>query len=149
MGYSGLRFLQPNTVRVFRSGSGSLSVELESIGTYEDVKVFRSFPLSDPSKYISLRVGKTRSEETEIGVIRDLAEIQPESREILWQELVRRYLIHIITKIHAITEEFAFLHWEVTTDKGPRSFYTPMWVGNHVVECGKDGRAISDIYRNR
>jgi hypothetical protein len=82
-------------------------------------------------------------------VIRDLAEIEPESREILWRELTRRYLIHIITKVNSITEDFAFLHWDVTTDKGPRTFYTPMWVGNHVVECGKDGRAITDIYRNR
>jgi len=149
MGYSGLRFLEPNTVRAFRSEMGSLSVEIENVGTYQDVKVFRSFPLSDPSKYISLRVGKTKSEETEIGVIRDLAEVRPESREILWYELTRRYLIHTITKVNAITEEFAFLHWDVNTDKGPRTFYTPMWVGTHVVECGKDGRAITDIYRNR
>ena len=116
-GILGIEFLEPGTVRALRSESGSLTVEIGDIGTYQDVKVFRSFPLSDPSKYISLRVGRTKSDETEIGVIRDLAEIEPESREILWQELVRRYLIHIITKIHAITEEFAF-PIGTTTDKG-------------------------------
>lgn len=149
MAYTGLKFLEPSSITAFRDEAGSLSVQLGDSQKFEDVKVFRSFPLSDPSKYVSLRVGKTKSEELEIGLIRDLAEVQSSSRELLWEELTRRYLIHTITRIHAITEEFAFLHWDVDTDKGRMDFYTPMWVGSHVVECGKEGKAITDIYKNR
>ncbi len=149
MSFTGLRFLDPRAVEASRNGAGALSIKLGETEEYENVKVYRSFPLSDPSKYISLRVGRTKGEELEIGVIRNLSEVRPQSRDLLWQELTRRYLIHTITRIHAITEEFAFLHWDVSTDKGRMDFYTPMWVGSHVVECGHEGKAITDIYKNR
>ncbi|MBI2914476.1 MAG: DUF1854 domain-containing protein [Firmicutes bacterium] len=143
-----LRYLQPDRLKVSTSSCGSLCIQLDGEECYDKVTAYRALPLSSPEHYISLRVGTTQSDQREIGVIRDLSELDPEIRKLIEAELAKRYFIHTISKIHSIREKYAFLYWDVETDKGRRQFAIPGWAHRHVIESGL-GRIIQDVDGNR
>jgi len=80
----------------------------------------RTFPFSHPHGYVSLRDAKGE----EVGVIRDLSELPREARELIEEELDRRYLQPRITHIENVRERFGGVEWEVETDRGPRRIIT-------------------------
>ncbi len=149
MCYSKIKYIHPDCVRFFNDEkTNSLSVKLDC-KVYNHVKVYRTSPISYPTKYISLRVGTSSSEETEIGIIRDPDSLPLESRALIERELDKRYFIHIITKIHSIKEEFSFLYWDVDTDKGRKEFVVASRAHHRITEYGENGRIILDLDWNR
>ena len=81
------------------------------------VRPMRAFPLSHRDRYIVLR----DEERNEVGVIEDLAALEPDSREAVRDCLERTYVIPQIVKIHTIEIRKQIPTWEVDTDRGPRT----------------------------
>jgi hypothetical protein len=90
---------------------------------YSRVTLRRAFPLSLENRYILVRTPDSEMERgREIGVIRDLNDLRPDSREAVERELRQHYFVPRILKIQHIREEFGFLYWKVITDRGKKEF---------------------------
>ena len=140
-------FLDPKKVRVERMALGGLSLELDG-EIHDHLRVYRSFPLSRPNEYIAIRVGDSELEQREIGQIRDLNALSPGDRELIAEELQKRYFIHTVEKIISIREDMGYFYWVVETDKGTQEFPVPIRT-KYVFPIGQRGRLISDVDGNR
>lgn len=141
---SELRFLDPARLRFARQGmSLTLTLAAEAM-TYDQVIVLRSFPLSQPDRYWSIRNEKNE----EIGMLADPAQLELDQRTLLLEELRRRYLLPAINRIINIREHFETLEWLVETDHGPWRFTTRQLRDN--LRSPAVGRfIITDIEGNR
>jgi hypothetical protein len=89
------------------------------------------FPWSRPQEYVSLRDDKGHEQV----LIEALAELPPEQRQFVEDELAMRNFLPRVTQILHITDQMEFFHWQVLTTAGPRSFLTrrherPRQLGN-------------------
>ncbi len=115
-----VRFLDPKTLRLFRTHAEDATVRLtiEDDRSWREVRIARAFPFSDPDRYIGLRDG----DDKDIGILTDLHGLDPASRAIVDEELERRYFTPRIERVLTVSEEFGVVTWEVETDRGPRRF---------------------------
>ncbi len=105
-------------IRLFRAPPWVLRLTIEGDRSYTRVKVVRAAPLSYPRRYISLLDAR----DEEICMIEDLAQVGPELRAVLCEELDRRYLTAAIERVIAVRNEFGTSYWEVETNRGRREF---------------------------
>ena len=89
-----------------------------------------------------------RDDEGEIGAIRRLAELDGASRRLLETALGEAYFVPVITRVNAILVEFRVPHWEVETDRGPRSFEISS-MNSDVRQLGNGRILIRDADGNR
>jgi len=111
-------FLDPTKIRIIRDSHRRV---LLKVGEEEKVvyRVMRSFPLTGPEKYLSL----ADEEGKELGMIRQLKDLDPSSRKILEEELERAYFVPIIKRILAVKELYGGVtDIAVETDRGYREF---------------------------
>lgn len=80
----------------------------------ENLEPRRLFPLSGLTKYISL----LDYDGKEHGIIRNVDNLMPESREVILQALNEYYLIPKITAIVDSSEKYGILKWMIDTDRG-------------------------------
>ncbi|MDM7460173.1 MAG: DUF1854 domain-containing protein [bacterium] len=126
-----IRWLDPTAVVIERMpDSVAVRIRLPNGEVYEDVQFARAFPLSHAQGYVSVLRREERDKLVEVGMFRTLEGMPEPSRQILEEELDRRYFIPTITKIHALTEEYGQHRWEVETDRGKRVFYVRNWRDN-------------------
>ncbi len=114
-----LVWLEPKQLRFFYH-KGVLRLTVNNERSYWKVQVYRCFPLTDPERYISVRDASNN----EIGLIRDLADLDPESQRVVREALHRRYLVPVIRRVLSVRERIGLLQWEVETDRGYRRFLT-------------------------
>ncbi|MCW4021489.1 MAG: DUF1854 domain-containing protein [Candidatus Bathyarchaeota archaeon] len=112
------RILEPNIMRIFKDESGDLQLRIKDETEHRIQKILRVFPITMPWNYIVFK----DAEDKEIGVLRNVNELDSESARVLKEELEKVYFIPRITKIYDIKEEFGVLVWKTETDKGPRRF---------------------------
>jgi len=124
-----LNLLDPGHVRIYRDAFEDLILEVEGDQVYREIQVLRSFPVSAGDRFIALR----DSEGNELGIIRDISQLDRHSRRILEAELERVYFVPRITRVDTIVERFHIPRWEVETDRGPRAFE---------VRSGRHGRDV-------
>ena len=104
-------------VRIVKTEKGRL--ELHRDGRVEPVgSIVSAFPLTGPGAMVSLR----DEEGDEIGILDNVARLDPASREVMKGELERSYFMPVISDIVDIREELGVVTWEVETDRGPRTF---------------------------
>lgn len=106
--------LDSQNVWLGRSSGGVLQAVIDGV-EYPEVLLYRAYPFSKPTEYISVRNPK----EEEIGIIRNLMELETASREEAERELHLRYLIPRITHIEKIQQKPALWIWKVETTLGP------------------------------
>lgn len=104
----------------------------------------RDFPFELPWEYISVLDGDKR----EIGIIRSLDDFDEETKEILREELLRRYYSPKIVEIHSVKERFGFSYWKVRTEDGPISF-TLRDTYRSIIRVGDDRAILLDVDGNR
>lgn len=146
-GYKGLIFLDPKALSITASDLAGINVEING-EKYEEVRASLALPITEPDRYVSLRIGATKGEESEIGMIRDLNEMSAENQRLIRRELKKRYFLHVIHKIISLKEKFGFLYFEAETSKGLRKFAI-RWEYNRVQEYSEFGRIIIDTDDNR
>lgn len=84
------------------------------------VWVSRCFPLSEPSRFISLR----DDDDEEFALVRDPATLDRESRAALEASLVEAGFVLEVIGVESCEEEVEIRRWVVVTRQGRRSFQT-------------------------
>lgn len=119
--------LTPENALFTRSKGGMISLELngpEGKEFFERVIVLRSFPVTAPDEFLSVREPDTRKKGrgAEIGMIRRLGEFDEETVRLINDELDLRYFTPVIQKITSVKEKFGYSYWEAETTAGKVSF---------------------------
>lgn len=113
-----LEFLDAERISITRNTFAELVVELPDGTTHTKVEPVRSFPISETLRYIAL----LDSEGDEIGVVEDVRKLTPQSRDVLTEELEKRYFMPKITKINSLYGQFGVTTWTVETTQGDVEF---------------------------
>ena len=138
--------LTVENARFFRSRGGLISLELKGDNgeseVFERVVAIRSFPITDPDAFISIREPDSADHEkgAEIGIIADINEFDGETVSLLREELDRRYFTPKILKIFSMKEKLGHYYWEVNTDAGKFSFVLRNAGAN--IRTLEDGRVL-------
>lgn len=119
-----LILLDPETLRLFRTGGSAVRMTVEGVPgradrSYVRVQIARAFPFSMPSSYFGIRDAADK----DVGLLVTLDGLAPESRRIVDEELERRYFLPRILRVLSVKEEPGLVAWDVETDKGRRQFY--------------------------
>jgi hypothetical protein len=123
---------------------GILRLTMGGDRSYLRVRVVQAAPLAEPNRYFSFLDEKGN----EIGMIGELAELEPESRRLARAALDRFYLVAEIRQIRSVYVEMGVSYWEVETDRGPRAF-TLKDLQENVRDLGPDRLVIVDAHGNR
>ena len=86
------RMLDPAALRITRGPLGEFRCEIDGDQCYLNCRASRCFPLSNRDEYVALFDGL----KGEIGVLRELSELDQTSREIVSELLERRYFLPLI-----------------------------------------------------
>ena len=145
--------LTPENAEFTRSNGGLVSLKLTnadgSSEFFERVLPIRSFPITDPDEFISIREpdSKDKGKGDEIGMIRILSDFDSASQALLGEELQRRYFTPQISRIFSVKDKFGYSYWEVQTSAGKVSFVMNNPSSN--IRTLEDGRVfIHDIDGN-
>ncbi len=120
-----VRYLTSADIRFYETKGGLLGAFLDG----EDVgrcDVLRLFPLHQHEKYLSVRrQAEHRGERnTELGIIENLDSFDEKEKQLVLEDLEKRYFVPEIIKVKNAKEEFGHTYWEVVTTAGERSFTT-------------------------
>ena len=138
--------LTPDNSRFFLSEGGLVSMELsvpdKEKEFFERVIIIRTFPISNPNGFLSVRAPDSRGSEKgeEIGIIRDLNDFPEDTVKIILGELDKRYFIPEITKVHSIRDKYGFSYWDCDTSSGRRTFIVSNPYSN--IRLLDDGRLL-------
>ena len=112
-----ITFLEPDKCRFSFNQNGFLllSVDGENKGR---VKLIRSYPYSLTDEYICVH----DIEDNEIGIIRDLKELDKESLDSANKELHNRYYCPTVTAVKSIKERMGHFYFDVVIDGKSKSF---------------------------
>lgn len=132
-----------------RSTGSSVAAEDDSFPgdqseEYARVAVYRSFPLTRPDEFISVRDLQGK----EIGIIEDLRALPLQMQQLLREELERRYFTPTILRVLSVKDEFGYSYWEVETDRGWRRF-TMRNSHENVLTVGESELILIDVDGNR
>ena len=111
-----LRLLDPRAVQLRADALGRLRLQVGIEERYEPVKAVRCLPLTQPERFISFQ----DEAGDEIGVLEEVASLDPESLRVLRTELEQGYLKARVTKIHRVEARNGIITWELTTDLGEK-----------------------------
>jgi ATP-binding cassette subfamily B protein len=148
-----IRWLVPSTHKLMSGTHGELLLQEPGEEQSEPKPpqiafVVACLPASHPEHYLSIRGWDEKGDETEFGLIRDLAEWQPEAQAAVRRSLARRYLLKMVERIHAIESAHGYLEFDVTTQKG-REKFAMRWSQSQAQDFGRRGKIISDTEDNR
>lgn len=113
-----LNYLDPSRLSFARRGDVMILTVADD-RSYLKVHAVRAFPLTELHDYIGLLDAISGHE---IGMIRSLRDLDGPTRQLLEQELDKRYFIPKIMRINQAKREFGTVYWDVETDRGRRQF---------------------------
>ena len=143
-----LRWLRPQWAKIHLGNRDALHLTIMNERIYHGVFALRCMPVRFRDQYISLRYVDTENREQEIGLIRDLNEFPADAQRLVRASLLRRYFVHVISRIRSIKQFSGFLSFEVETDLGERSFIL-RYTGSAATDYGEGGRLLVDVEANR
>lgn len=145
-----LRYIDSTNAVFARTEGGFASLDYTDkegkVQHYDRVGVYRTFPMSNPDIFISIRDADEKARE--IAVVKDLKDISEEQAAILREQLDLRYFIPKIEKIIDIKSEHGYAYFDVVTDFGQCRFTIHM-SGGGVVHLSDVRIMITDIDGNR
>lgn len=109
-----INILEPSVVSFSRSQGGVFQGVIEG-KAFEEIILYRIYPFQYTTQYISVRNPKGE----EIGVIRDIEELDQESRAEMDKELQLRYFLPLVTRIDSVKQKADLWIWELQTNLGP------------------------------
>jgi hypothetical protein len=86
--------------------------------SHEGVDPVRAFPISDPTRWVSLCDPSGR----ELALVDSVDALPSELRRVLLDELARREFLPVIERIIRVGGDTIPAVWEVETDRGPTKF---------------------------
>ncbi len=139
---SEVRFLDPAALDFERTPGGILRLFLPD-RCYPRVAVLRVLPLTSPDGWLSLRAG-----DEEIGILRDLGALPLAARQLVEEDLQRRYFRPVILRVTKLAEAAGNFRWQVETDRGPFEFVT-QHPRQSCLPVGDSHYIVTDIDNNR
>ncbi|HQU44013.1 MAG: hypothetical protein B7Z73_05015 [Planctomycetia bacterium 21-64-5] len=110
---------------------------------HEDVVPVRAFPITDPTRHISICDGRG----VELACCEDLTKLPAEIRELIESNLARRDFIPEIQRIVRISSGLSPTEWTVETDRGTTTFLVES--EENVGRLGRHQATITDSHRMR
>lgn len=121
---AGIRYLEGRSLTLTRpDGAARLRVEIAEDRCLIDAMIRRAFPMSQTEAYFSIQDSKG----DEVGILRTLDELDHESRRLAEHELDRRYFTPKILQIKSLKQEGGMWTFEVSSSRGPCTFYVRNW----------------------
>ncbi len=139
-----VRYLERDDFILFKTDGGGLRLTLPNDRSLLRVKARLCFPLTHPTTHVSLRDGL----DEEIGLIRDLSELDKQYRRWIEDDLELCYFTPRVKSITSIRQRFGGLEWQVTTDRGPKRIITK-GVRDTMTEVEPGRYIIGDVDGNR
>jgi hypothetical protein len=136
--------VESKQIRLLREPPWMLRMTILGYRSYITVQAVRAAPLSDPDRYISLLDGNGE----EICLVRDPAELDEVSRQILREELNRRYMTAIVERIHSLQNELGVSYFDVQTNRGRREFVLQN-IQEDIRQLGERRILLLDVDGNR
>lgn len=136
-----INYLDPQKVKLFHQGD-VLRCTIEDDRSCLRVVPMRSFPISIRDEYISLRDMKGN----ELGIIKNPKELDKDSRNLLEEEISKRYFTPVVRKIISIRDKMGIVEWDIETDRGGRKFITRSI--HHSIEEISTGFIVKDMEGN-
>ena len=137
-------YLDPKRLAFARRGD-VVRLTIEEDRSYLKVRAVRAFPLSVLTDYVGLLDAVSGRE---IGMIRSLHDLDCQARQLVEQELEKRYFIPKVARITEANKEFGTVYWGVDTDRGSRKFVMRgIRDSIHEIEAGR--YFITDVDGNR
>ena len=115
-----LALLSPGDIRLYLDEFDDLALDLCG-DIHLRIRVQRAFPLNAPTQFIALQT----SEGEEIGMVRDMVDLDAKSYEALEIALEQAYFMPRILKVNSVASHFHIPTWDVETDRGHRVFEIP------------------------
>ena len=140
-----LRYLTKENAKFERTPGGFVKLTYKD-KTYDRVGVYRTFPVTQPEEFISIREADEKARE--IGVVEKLSALDPEQAKMLKEQLDLRYFTPEITKIFDIKTEYGYGYFHVMTTYGECRF-TIHNGGSSVVSLTDTRIVINDLEGNR
>lgn len=138
------RYIEGSEIRLTENDKIFVDAEFYNGEKFTELELHRMFPITGLNKYIAL----LDSEGNEIGVIRNVDDLMPESKTVVENCLKEYYMMPRITKFIKMSERFKIWMWTAETDKGVCTFE----IRNHLTAIKPlyDGRVlIKDANDNR
>ena len=118
---------------------------------YEGLELHRLFPRSGSNKYIVL----LNDEGEQIAIIRNIDNLDPDSKALVEKVLEEYYMIPRITRFIEMTEKFKIWMWTAETDRGTITFENrnhiasikPLYDGRVLIKDANDNRYEIPDYR--
>ena len=140
-----LRYLTKENATFSRTPGGFVKLTYKDT-TYDRVGVYRTFPVTQPEEFISIREANEKARE--IGVVEKLSDLDPEQAKMLKEQLDLRYFTPEITKVFDIKTEYGYGYFHVMTTYGECRF-TIHNGGSSVVSLTDTRIIITDLDGNR
>lgn len=140
-----LRYLTKENAKFERTPGGFVKLTYKD-KTYDRVGVYRTFPVTMPEEFISIREADEKARE--IGVVEKLSVLDPEQAKMLKEQLDIRYFTPEITKIFDIKTEYGYGYFHVMTTYGECRF-TIHNGGSSVISLTDTRIVINDLDGNR
>lgn len=112
-----IEFLSPDSCSFSVNDNGFLVMTLDGENKGR-VKLIRAYPYSVKDEYICVH----DLDDNEIGIIRDLKELDSASKECAEKELEKRYYCPAVTSIKSIKERMGNFYFEVIIDGNEKDF---------------------------
>lgn len=121
-----------------------VTLKLSNGEIYEGLEPKRLFPVNNPNSYITL----LSNDGKEIGVIRNLDDINEASKEVILNSIKDYYFIPFITEVLSVTKKGRTLIWKTITNRGPKTI--EIRDRNHDIRTYRDGSVrVRDADDNR
>lgn len=109
-----IHMIEPDCA-LFSRGQGGVFQGVINGKPYEELVVYRAFPFLYTTQYISIRDAKG----DELGIIRDIADLDEESLREIERELQFRYFLPRVTSVDGVKQKSDLWLWELQTNLGP------------------------------
>jgi len=117
-----MNILIPKRIEFAKTAKGRTTMLMDGRQVAESIFCVRLFPLTDPERYISVSY-KQGKEDVEVGILRNLADLPGDQRELVLTDLDRMYFLPEILDIEQIKMAHGMDEWFVVTDRGPKEFF--------------------------
>lgn len=111
-------YIDKNSGKIERTDLYLVKLTLADGTVYEELEPRMLFPFTKETQYIAL----LEKGEKEIALIRDLDDIDDDSRKAVRECFKEYYMIPHIKKVLECYDRFGMLKWKVETDRGVISF---------------------------
>ena len=134
---------QAHEIRVFRAPKNTVRMTVRDERSYIRVRPVNASPMAHSDQYVSLLDIKNE----EVAFIRDMNDLDEDSRKVIEEELAHRYLRATIERVNSIQMEYGVTYWDVMTDRGKREFVIR---GHENTHWASDTRLLlTDVDGNR